>query len=458
MKSIIQQNYKELIGLFLKNIKEIFDTKENLGEIVLKVHKLTDQLGLDLIQEYIEDLDQSIFELPERKRHWEPIRITKNKSLITEMGELKYNKRYYKNKQNGDYKHLVDEVLGLTPKQRLSTEYEAKLVDFASDISYEKSSIKAGRIKVSRQTVKNIVHKYKEDELKHIELIDKKRECEVLYVEADEDHISLQNGKKTITKLVYVHEGKEGQKRKTLKNTKYFSGVKCSSDKLYEEVYNYIKNTYDETKIKRIYVMGDGASWIKKGLEKLPESKFVLDKFHIKKYIMKATVGYEKERQDLMDSVSKADKEWFIKIIENLIDKESNESKKKDIFDTYRYIMNNWEGIEIYKKEEQVIGCSAEGHISHILSDRMSSRPIGWSRNGADNIAKLRAFKANGGKVIEISRYNKRNQKVEGISRKKLTKVNNKKIKKRTDERLDNLAAISIGRKTGLYTALKAIR
>lgn len=36
------------------------------------------------------------------------------------------------------------------------------------------------------------------------------------------------------------------------------------------------------------------------------------------------------------------------------------------------------------KKEEGVMGSSTEGHISHVLSARMSSRLMGWSRQGAD--------------------------------------------------------------------------
>jgi len=39
------------------------------------------------------------------------------------------------------------------------------------------------------------------------------------------------------------------------------------------------------------------------------------------------------------------------------------------------------------------LGCSAEGHVSHVLSERMSSRPLGWSRQGAEQMARLRAFK-----------------------------------------------------------------
>ena len=49
---------------------------------------------------------------------------------------------------------------------------------------------------------------------------------------------------------------------------------------------------------------------------------------------------------------------------------------------------------------------SAEGHISHILSSRLSSRPNIWvgSVIGADEMARMRAYKANKGSIKEYYR------------------------------------------------------
>lgn len=52
---------------------------------------------------------------------------------------------------------------------------------------------------------------------------------------------------------------------------------------------------------------------------------------------------------------------------------------------------------------------STEGHVSHVLSSRMSSRPMGWSIKGATKMAKLRAYELNGGDMLELIRYQKRN-------------------------------------------------
>ena len=38
----------------------------------------------------------------------------------------------------------------------------------------------------------------------------------------------------------------------------------------------------------------------------------------------------------------------------------------------------------------------------------MSSRPLGWSKTGADKMARLRVYKKNGGNMVELVRYQKK--------------------------------------------------
>ena len=63
--------------------------------------------------------------------------------------------------------------------------------------------------------------------------------------------------------------------------------------------------------------------------------------------------------------------------------------------------------MEQRKKGEAQVGCSAEGHVSHIYADRMSSRPLGWSREGVDKMARLRIYHANKGDMLELVRHQK---------------------------------------------------
>ena len=45
--------------------------------------------------------------------------------------------------------------------------------------------------------------------------------------------------------------------------------------------------------------------------------------------------------------------------------------------------------------------------MSHIYADRMSSRPLGWSREGVDKMARLRIYHANKGDMLELVRHQK---------------------------------------------------
>ena len=60
------------------------------------------------------------------------------------------------------------------------------------------------------------------------------------------------------------------------------------------------------------------------------------------------------------------------------------------------------------RHQNGVKGSSTEGHVSHVLSSRMSSRPMGWSIQGATKMAKLRAYEMNGGDMLALVRYQKR--------------------------------------------------
>ena len=51
--------------------------------------------------------------------------------------------------------------------------------------------------------------------------------------------------------------------------------------------------------------------------------------------------------------------------------------------------------------------CSAEGHVSHVLSSRMSTLALGWSRLGASKMARLREWHYNKNSMLELVRSQK---------------------------------------------------
>lgn len=109
--------------------------------------------------------------------------------------------------------------------------------------------------------------------------------------------------------------------------------------------------------------------------------------------------GYEEaegKRKQLKEWQRKRGKDW---------------KKRKRLEERVGYLEKNWKGIRMrIKREEGVMGSSTESHISHVLSARMSSRPMGWSKEGAGKLSELRIYWKNGRKAEELLGEKRRNR------------------------------------------------
>ena len=115
--------------------------------------------------------------------------------------------------------------------------------------------------------------------------------------------------------------------------------------------------------------------------------------------------------RELGRAIRRGTKEDFCKIVErlkNALPEESVESGTRRLEESRHYILENWGAARLrLMRKDGVTGSSTEGHVSHVLSSRMSSRPMGWSRKGAGKMAQLRAYYYNGGDMLELVRYQK---------------------------------------------------
>lgn len=250
-----------------------------------------DEIGFRLVKEALELADELIKNSNERKCKWHIERKLDVKKYLTEMGEVKYARTYYKHKRTGEYCYLSDKILGINPHEKIDNGLKISLIDKASDLSYEKSAKDFANGSISKQTVMNSIKELGKISSDEADIRFENKKIKRLYIEADEDHISLQNGRNKQVKLIYVHEGREKiEKNKYhLKNKRYFTGDYGSSEELWLKVADYIDEAYDTEYIEKIYLSGDGAFWIKEGLNWINKSIYVLDFFHLSKYVKKAT-------------------------------------------------------------------------------------------------------------------------------------------------------------------------
>lgn len=414
----------------VKNLEKVMtDYSTDLtktAEMVQGVTKSVTELGLSIIAEEWERYDELLRKRRELRAGWHIVRRDET-TLLTSLGSVTYHKTLYRNKETGRYEYLLDRIMDLAKHARMTEDAEAKILEEAVQTSYRRGGENAAMTEdaVSKETVMNKLHALK---FPKTEPQPEKKAVKYLYIDADEDHVSLQYLEKkgdirkprtntAMPKLVYVYEGITNENgRNELVNKKYFGGIYEGGkgvEQLWREVWDYIEGSYDTEELVKIYINGDGAGWIKSGQKLIGGAKFVLDRFHMHKYIIGATShleeGMKEARGGLYRAIYKQEKWKAEKVFDRILEETESGTKRKTVEYAKGYILGNWAGIMQWVRDKnKEVKCSAEGHVSHVFADRMSSRPLGWSRKGADRMSRLRIYEKNGGDMLELVRYQRR--------------------------------------------------
>ena len=430
MENILHDFNEKVISLVAKCLKNSI-TEKGIADFTNDLESQMIEFGNQVTQFLVEYAENIIFKLKERKEKFESLEKD-NRTIISIFGEINFERRYYQDKETKERIYLLDQFLKLEKRERMLPNVKERLIEEARETSYRRAGEKASYgTEISKQTVKNEISKI-DFKTKIMEEKENKKKVKKLYIIADEDHVHLQKGGIEEPRLIIVYDSIIAKgKRIELRNKKHFGGIYSKKiDDLWEEVITYIENNYDTEYLEKVYISGDGANWIKTGLEWIIKSIYVLDEFHMKKAvngivgrITKTNKGEkEKEKKDLRTALRRLNFVKFKEICYEILAEEMEMTTRKRKEDLMNYILNNVEGIKnLYRSKKELHGCSAEGHISHIYSDRMSSRPMGWSTTNIDNMSKLRISKEdnistkeilnNSKKVIEFKEIEKiRNQ------------------------------------------------
>jgi len=190
MVNSIKHFEEESIKIFEKLEDEFFKNPEHMAGYVCGITKELHKIGLLMLEESLENMNQLLKDSGKRKSSW-VVEKDSRKQLVTTLGTAHFTKTLFTNKETGKMEYLLDQILGLEKHERMTEDAEAAMLKEAVQTSYrrggEESSVETG---VSKQTVKNKLHVLKFPE--NTEKPEHKKEVEYLYVEADEDHVSLQ--------------------------------------------------------------------------------------------------------------------------------------------------------------------------------------------------------------------------------------------------------------------------
>ena len=381
MESIIQQITEKLIQKIVKRaysggISDL-DTLSSavLGDCKEAAREMLEAITAQLNQQIRDDKGRRKAEglvLKEKERP---------RSLLTELGRLEIPRDYYYDKNHKSYVFLLDQVIGIQGYERITDGVRAKLVGLATEVSYAKSARIVTGGEVSRQSVRNCILKLGGIE-KELEPGKPKRKVKELHVFADEDHVHLQKEGKTKGKrsqtvpLVTVTEGveKEREGRNRTEEAMHFVDEKFRTKELWKQVEGYLEATYDLESVERIYLHADGGKWIQKGLENFPKVIRMIE-------AMKA--GNRKKLEPILRGLSEVREE---------------EKERKFVIELGKYLFGNYEAIR-NRLNYGGVGSCTEGQISHVLSERFSRNPMGWSKEGLGKLSKQRVYRKNRGRI-----------------------------------------------------------
>ena len=410
----------EVQNKFIENLQDFSGFEQ-------KVVELTNHIAARFMGAALTEADTLIRESGLRKKHY-TVQRKRHRTLISCVGDITFEHTLYKD-QEGHIRCLLDEQLRLPDRERFTAMAEARLLSEAEVHSYQHAadSIKVGDQAISRTTVMNKIHAIVENIPCLEPVTDERKQLPYLYIEADEDHIHRQKDDENdgcfIGKLVYLFEGKEDicEGRRQLINPHFFGGIYNgkSNAELWKQVEEYIRDHYDQETLKCVYISGDGGKWIRSGTNHVYKSKFVADRFHLMKYIYRVSRYTLHDRDETVGQFYKyIYKNRLREALELLAQIRDNYEESEGAVDECRTFMEkNWTAIHRAFCDKNVIGCSAEGHVSCIYSERLSSRPMGWSATGGDRMCKLRCFVRNYGrdKIIDLVQY-RRDQQVQKLA------------------------------------------
>ena len=379
-------------------------------ELEHNISNSTNTLNLDILRNILEYLDLEYKNSKERKDKYY-VQQTRERTLITSLGLITFNKTYYKskNKINGKYKYYsyLEDYLGIDKWTKMSLSCEVNLINNALDNGMTWASVNTiPNYPISRQTIST---KIKNINFNYFENIVKKETPKILYIEADEVHANLQSRNKgtknKIIPVILTHEGHKEDfvRKKELKNTHYIASSILKTDKLWEETYKYLDATYDLNKVDKIFLSSDGGTWITGYDIAFPNVIFVLDKFHYRK-----ALNYIFKKDPITTNI--ADSYLRNKMINEfkILVKTQYQlypDQKKMMIQKQNYLINHIDGIINQNHPDYKCPCSMEGHISNKYAKFITSRPHSYSKDGLENITQLLTMKANKIRLTEEIYY-----------------------------------------------------
>ena len=363
---------------------------------------------LELFKSLLEKLDFQFRHSPDRCRTYY-VKQTRSRTITTLFGTLTYTRTEYVHRNTHKSFCYIDRKLGLDKRMRYDPTIQALAYSLYAN---HNSMIKVGQIlgerihgfslrwnwtqlAIPRQTIQNMVKRFKDIPVTPIQ---RSKTPDTLFIMADEKYIPLQNQsesepKKEMVKIATCFEGyiKKGKRIQILNKHRFY----FEDSPFWEQVYDELNQIYDLEQVSDIYILGDGARWIKTGVDTFRSENtnvhFGLDKFHFFQALNHITDD-KNIQNTIIDYALHSNKKGLKEIIDILIQQQPN--REQVISDKANYILSNLSGIQTMFKEVKG-GCCMEQEIQHTLQSCFTSVPKAFSKTNLSTYVKARIHHQN---------------------------------------------------------------
>jgi len=344
----------------------------------------------------------------------------RSKYLCTRLGWIRYERQKVRYLEEGRYGFPLDEALGLRPYQQGSNWVRKRGIELACDHPYRQAADLLAQ-EIGEELSHRTLHRWVQEEgrrLRREEETKRRRifeegdtlegegeEREIVVVEVDGTMLSSQEerGERFEVKLGLMYTGKEleskeaKRRRYRLKEKVLYGGVE-EGEAFGEKLYLRGEERLNLGGAKHLLFIGDGAKWINEiaGADYW-KSVYQLDWWHYQRKLRETLKGEEKLVGELLRLLREGEGEEHRRLLRlrRMMIREEGE-KLDELLD---YLEDNWEGLygswslrgKVKAQEVLVVGSGAvEKNIELLIGRRFEKRGMSWSREGANNLLKLR--------------------------------------------------------------------
>jgi hypothetical protein len=356
----------------------------------------------DAMSEALEIFDERLF--ADRPEGWR-VKDARPRSILTEFGEVTFTRRVYID-EFGDRRTYLDEIVSLRPRKRLSPGAFEALALFGAEIPYERAAkmlfrhcvgdvpamTTMGVLRETGDLLEAEAEARRRDLFDHGLLPAASRESEELRIEADGIWVALQRakGRGVEVKALCAYEDKNAGRRVGVVHHALVGAPK----RFWEEGVAHLAGRYSLPSLKRCYTGSDGAKWCGSLADHLHGPKIVhkLDPWHINRAI-KTAFPEPPDAAPLFELLNAGRLDELLDVLALRLETGLGDAGKTRAL--IAYIKNNRASIEA---DAPGMG-TMEGTQAHLYAARMKVWGGAWSREGASDMARIRATLASGEKL-----------------------------------------------------------